>query len=322
MRCARLIEIGRLQVEEAPIPDTGPGEVRLKVLGCALCRTDAKMWRSGHRDLQMPRILGHEMVAEDEPSGRRYVIWPGTACGTCRPCRDGRENLCPHMRIQGFHRDGGLAEQVVAAVTALVPVPNELPAAVAALAEPLACTLNALEQAAVSAAERVLIVGGGPVGLLMALAVKDRGAEPFILERSRERLLRSQAYREAVGFEAAETLAEAPEFPVAVNAAAAPQALEAAIGNLQAAGRLAFFSGLSGPGPVSSAVLNTIHYRQLRVSGAYGCTREQMGWAVRLLRKYAEPAAMLIGREIALDRVEPALAEILMGRVMKIVVRP
>ena len=74
------------------------GLVHLKVLFCAVCRTDAKMWSQGHRDLVLPRVLGHEMVVLHEESGTQYTVWPGQHCGQCMYCLQGRENLCQQMK--------------------------------------------------------------------------------------------------------------------------------------------------------------------------------------------------------------------------------
>ena len=102
--------LGTLEIEETssvkqqPVPQ---GYSQFQVLCCAICRTDAKMWEQGHRDLVFPRVLGHEMVVSDK-NGNRYVVWPGKSCGLCRYCRNGRENLCEDMKITGFHHDGEL----------------------------------------------------------------------------------------------------------------------------------------------------------------------------------------------------------------------
>ncbi|MBU1697679.1 MAG: alcohol dehydrogenase catalytic domain-containing protein, partial [Proteobacteria bacterium] len=69
------------------------GFIKTDVLCCAICRTDAKMWEQGHRDLVFPRVLGHEMVVQDQ-THQRYIVWPGKSCGACKFCQNGRENLC------------------------------------------------------------------------------------------------------------------------------------------------------------------------------------------------------------------------------------
>ncbi|MCP4672313.1 MAG: alcohol dehydrogenase catalytic domain-containing protein, partial [Desulfobacula sp.] len=101
------------------------GYIKTKVLCCAICRTDAKMWEQGHRDLVLPRILGHEMVVEDQNKAR-HIVWPGKSCGLCHFCITNRENLCENMKITGFHRDGGFADYAVLPKESLIPIPDNL----------------------------------------------------------------------------------------------------------------------------------------------------------------------------------------------------
>jgi L-iditol 2-dehydrogenase len=178
------------------IPQPQKGQALMKVRSSAICRTDAKMWKMGHRDLILPRVLGHECCAIREDTGNRYVIWPGNACGQCGSCRDGYENLCDDMQILGFHKDGGLAEYTVVAESNLVPVPDNLSDDLACLAEPLACTINALKMADVKKVMKILIYGAGPVGLMMALAAKVRGAVPTVCEINPEKIKISRNFQE------------------------------------------------------------------------------------------------------------------------------
>ena len=139
--------IRQLAVEELSEPregDTPDSCVRVDVLACAVCRTDAKMWEQGHRDLVFPRVLGHEMVVKDR-KGKRFIVWPGKSCGHCPYCRAGRENLCDDMKITGFHSDGGFAHQAVLPALSLIHVPDELDIHAACFAEPVGCVINAFE---------------------------------------------------------------------------------------------------------------------------------------------------------------------------------
>lgn len=319
MMALRLHGPGRLVREAVPDPVPEADEVVLPVRACAVCRTDAKMWKIGHRDLILPRILGHEICAEGE-DGNRYAVWPGTACGRCDACRRGAENLCPSMRIIGFHRDGGFAERVAVPRRNLFPVPSRVPDAVACLAEPLACALNGLEQARVRPGDRLLIYGAGPVGLLAGLAAQYRGAKPALREIRSARLAESRAFRERVGMD--ECGADAFGFDVALNAAPDGAILSDALDRLRPGGRFVLFSGFTSGEALPISELNRMHYRQLTLAGAYGCTQNGVKNALQILEKYPTEAALLVAEAGTLAEGPTLLPAILEGRGPRRVIRP
>ncbi|MFP4031993.1 MAG: alcohol dehydrogenase catalytic domain-containing protein [Desulfococcaceae bacterium] len=319
MKALRLHEPGRLSLEETAEPAPCPEELVLRVTHCAICRTDAKMWRMGHRDLIPPRILGHELVGEG-PDRVRYAVWPGIACGRCPACRGGAENLCPEMRIVGFHRDGGFAEHVAVPKAGLLPVPPEVPGTVACLAEPLACAINGLDQTGVRSGDRTLVFGAGPLGLLIGLAARHRGAEPVIWEIRPDRLAETRAFRDRVGVP--EDAGASTGYDAALNAAPAGSTIGEGLARLRPGGRFCLFSGLTGGSPPSLADLNRIHYRQLTVTGAYGCTRDGMRKALQILAECPNEAALLVEAEVGLAEVPELLPTILEGRGLRRVIRP
>ncbi len=319
MKAIQLQTDKTLQCVEVPLPAAEPGEVTLRVIACALCRTDAKMWRSGHRDLLLPRILGHEICGRKADGEDRFVVWPGHGCGRCPECLSGSENLCPAMRILGFHRDGGLAEWVAVPDSSLIPIPESLSSDVACLAEPLGCAVNALDQVDLAPGERILIYGAGPVGLLLALAARDLGAAPIVLEIDPAKLSLSAPFRRATDI-CGQTRLDAGDFDVVINAAPSGEALRDGLERLRPRGRYGLFSGLPDGGALDARWLNAVHYRQLRIVGAYGCTRRQMERGLSILRAYAEDVALLIHGRVRLEQVPEALETILDGRALKTVV--
>jgi propanol-preferring alcohol dehydrogenase len=130
--------VGRpLELVERPIPTPEPGQVLLRVLACGVCRTDLHLL-DGEVDVpHPPRVLGHQIVGEVEPGGRRVgVPWLGWTDGTCRYCRAGQENLCENARFTGRDIDGGYAEYTVADERFCLPIPEGYPDLQAA---PLLC---------------------------------------------------------------------------------------------------------------------------------------------------------------------------------------
>ncbi len=324
MKALLLEEIGKIAVAEIPVPEPGPGETLIRVNSAALCRTDAKMWKMGHRDLVLPRVLGHEICATREDNGKRCVVWPGESCGECGICQSGYENLCQAMRISGFHRDGGLAEYMVAKESSLVEIEDDVPDEVACLAEPVACTMNALKMADVQKGQKVLILGAGPVGLMMALAVKSREAEPTVCEINPGKIRLSKEFQDKTGIKVAEELPEGG-FHVAINAAPSLETFGTGIGKLLTGGCFCIFSGFTETNDDAAKeivnLLNEIHYRQLRIASAYGCTKPQVRLAADLIRQRADDFSLLVENTVSLGEVPGLLPEIWEGKVLRYVVK-
>lgn len=122
-----------LRVAEAAEPRPGPGEILVGVRACGVCRTDLHILDGELEAPKRPLILGHQIVGEVLEAGagcRRYsggervgIPWLGWACGQCRFCRSGQENLCDQARFTGLHRDGGFAERTVADERFAFPIP-------------------------------------------------------------------------------------------------------------------------------------------------------------------------------------------------------
>ncbi len=321
MKALRLESVGRVHTVEVPPPSaTADGkEVLLTVTHCALCRTDAKMWRHGHRDLELPRIPGHEVcgILEGEPG--HYAVWPGVACGVCPYCSSHMENLCPSMKIIGFHRDGGLAEQMLVPRECLLPLPPRLKPHLAVLAEPLACCLNAVHQAKTRKGDRVLIFGAGPVGLMMSLAVRALSAQPTMVETSSTRWQKIKSFCERTGLKV-EPQTPMEAFDVAINAATSLDTFTHGIHGIKPGGCFCLFSGLDAKGLVPSSLLNEIHYRQLNITGAYGCTRKNMREALEIMASHPGPLEELVEGFVGLEGVKEMFPAILRGEVMKIIV--
>ncbi len=321
MNSLQLEKIGSLKLKKTPVPKPNPGEVLLKVSHCTLCRTDAKMWERGQRDLVLPRILGHEICGFSEASGKRFVVWPGKACGYCKQCKTGTENLCREMQIMGFHKDGGLSEYVAVPESSLIPVPDDLPGDIASLAEPLACAINALQQAKAKAGDRVLIFGAGPVGLLMALGVHAQGAYPFIREINPDRFIQSEKFCNKIGIKCdSEQSGSGSGFDAVINAASSTDTFLNGIPELNDAGCFCLFSGLTDDKPIPVSLINEIHYRQLRIVGAYGCTGPHMEKAVKILSDNKNEVKLLIQGHIRLENVSLVLPEIAAGKALKYIV--
>ncbi|WP_297857591.1 zinc-dependent alcohol dehydrogenase family protein [Elioraea sp.] len=183
---------GRLALRCLEVPEPGPGQLRLRVAACAVCRTDLHVVDG---DLPAPKpevIPGHEIVGRVEALGpgvagfragdRVGVPWLGFACGTCRFCREGRENLCAEARFTGYQIDGGYAEHVVADARFCVPIPAEYGDAEAA---PLLCAgligHRALRMA--GEARRLGLYGFGAAAHIVAQVARHEGRAVYAFTR-------------------------------------------------------------------------------------------------------------------------------------------
>jgi L-iditol 2-dehydrogenase len=344
MRATVLVEPGRLESQHVDDPPCPPGGAVVKVAAALICSTDLYMWRRGHPALRYPRIMGHEIagvVAEVSPAishlrvGDRVQVYPGIPCGACRFCRRGRENLCASLEIMGFTSDGGFADYVsvsgrAIATGALNPMPSGLSFVTAALAEPVACCLNGLERAAFREGETVLVLGGGPIGCLFAMLCRHFGAgRVMVVENSpaRARFVASVTGEGALDpgtanvLEAVRDLTGGRGADLVVTCFREAALRYPLLELVAPGGKVLCFSGLPGAEREIPLDLNRIHYGELTVAGAYGCTSAQCGKAVRLLSGDLK-ASRLISRRVGLDDLVKGLEHVGSQRAMKVGVEP
>jgi len=322
MQAVVVRERGSAQIVDVATPEPRDGEVLIETEVAGLCRTDLKLIEVGHRDLVLPRVPGEEVVGTvcaagpgvaPHHLGRRVAVYPGTSCGVCRACLRRAENLCREMRIMGFHRDGGFAGYVVAPVASVIPVPDGCLAEHAVFSEPLSCCLNALERAAIEAAETVGVWGGGPAGVLVSRAARALGAEPTVIEPHEAR----HRYPERVLPDPGDIL-----FDVAVVAVGSARAYREALEHLHPRGRLVVFSGLAGPDAEHAVDLNGIHYGEKHVVGAYGCSYRHAVRALEWIHSGVVRVDDLISHRMRLDELDRALDLVRNRSGMKILLYP
>ncbi len=177
---------------DVPVPEPGPGEIRVRVLACGVCRTDLHVADGDLAFPGRPVTPGHEIVGEVvacgpgvtrfRPGDRAGVAWLGFACGHCAYCTSGRENLCPNARYTGWQRDGGYAEQAVADADFAFPLAADAdPVATA----PLLCAglIGHRAWRMAGEARRLGIYGFGAAGHIVAQVARFSGQEVFAFTR-------------------------------------------------------------------------------------------------------------------------------------------
>ena len=183
---------GAAGVEDVPFVRAGAGEVSLRVASCGICGSDVHAFRSdaGFEWIQPPITLGHEFSGTVESvgpdvtrvsPGDRVVAVAVQGCGRCETCLSGSTQLCADRVAVGLSHDGGMAEYAVMPEQHLVPVPEGLDLAVAAVGEPLSVAVHAVDvRAQIEPGQRVVVSGPGPIGILCGMLAKLRGAEVLL----------------------------------------------------------------------------------------------------------------------------------------------
>jgi alcohol dehydrogenase, propanol-preferring len=185
VRAVVLTAPGRaLEERDLPVPEPGPGELLVRVSACGVCRTDLHVADGELPEAKLPLVLGHQVVGRVEAGRERVGIpWLAWACGDCRYCRSGRENLCDLARFTGYHRDGGFAEYTVADERFCLMVPEAYEDVEAA---PLLCAgligYRALRHA--GEAERLGLFGFGASAHIVAQVARHEGRRVFAFTRA------------------------------------------------------------------------------------------------------------------------------------------
>jgi 2-desacetyl-2-hydroxyethyl bacteriochlorophyllide A dehydrogenase len=306
-----------------PVP--GPGDALLRVRRAGICGTDLHIFQ-GHLDHRVPRngVIGHEIFAEvvSAPAGTgfsdgdRVVIEPLIFCGTCRACRMGATYLCYHLKVMGVDAPGGMQEYWTVPAARLLRVPDALSDDHAALIEPLAIATHDVARAKVKTGDSVVVFGGGPIGCLIALVCRHRGARVKVVEINAYRL----AMLESLGLEtiAADqdvlhvvndwTRGEGAD--VAFEVTGHPAAVRLVTDVVRVWGTVNIIAIHAEPVPVH---LYPIFARELTVLGSRLYTRAAWEEAIRLASSGAIPVGSLVTRSILLEELQQGMEELLAG---------
>jgi (R,R)-butanediol dehydrogenase/meso-butanediol dehydrogenase/diacetyl reductase len=334
MPAAVYVGDGRLAVEEVPVPEPGPGELLVEIAACGICGSDLHLVLEQYA--RPGAVLGHEWsgrVVAGGPSegvpGERVVFEPTPGCGRCRPCRRGRPSVCLRRPVSDM-RDmrGAFAPYITVSSANVLRLPDTLDLRAAALTEPTAIALHAVELAAVATDDRVLVTGAGPVGLLIIAVLRSLGVtdisvcEPVALRRHRA-LAVGAAHAISPDQLPHPEMGRAVEHPYAVafecsgRAAAAEQAL----GQLDFAGTLVFVGTGSKPTRVNH---NRMIIMELEALGAYNYSAAGFGPAVELLDRGGLPVDLLVeDDDVPLSGIMVAMGRLSRGELAsKVLVSP
>ncbi|MGE5613155.1 MAG: zinc-dependent alcohol dehydrogenase family protein [Bacillota bacterium] len=192
MKAAIFYGKGDIKVVDVPVKEPAPDEAVMKVAFCGICGTDLHIFHGdeGSAATTPPCILGHEMsgtivkVGENVTTlkpGDKVTVDPNTYCGKCYYCKSGKEHFCNGMIGAGTTIDGGFAEYCTLPEKMFIKVPDSVSYEEAAFAEPISCCLHGVDLTDIQVGDRVLVIGGGTIGLIMVQLSRLAGASSVTL---------------------------------------------------------------------------------------------------------------------------------------------
>nr|WP_257570772.1 alcohol dehydrogenase catalytic domain-containing protein [Streptomyces sp. NP160] len=314
--------------------EPGPGEVEVAPAFTGICGTDLHI-AAGHMDarVSVPAVIGHETAGRIAAVGEGVSGWsvgdavtvmPLRPDGTCPACRAGYGHVCEAMDFIGIDSPGALAQSWVVPAHTLVALPVGMDLRTAALLEPAAVAVHDVRRSRLVAGECAVVVGGGPVGILIALVAAQVGARVVLVELDAARRgLAEDLGLEAVDPRGVDVAARARELSggagaqVAFEVSGSQGGLDSAVGVLAVRGRLCQV-GIHAEKRVID--LHRFFWRELELVGARLYQREDFTRAVQLVASGEVPAARLISDVVPLERVGEAFAALAGGGAVKVLI--
>jgi L-iditol 2-dehydrogenase len=329
-----------ITVQEVPV---AKGKVTLKVNACAICGYDARVYRSGHRKVSPPVILGHELCGEIQndillddsgtiiKSGTRVAICPLTPCLNCHYCQTYRYNLCTNLKEIGSTLDGGFAQYMaipdeIIRIGGVVPLPANMTNEEASLLEPLACCLNSFSRlpSNIIGKEKirpdvVVIIGDGPIGLLHLQLFKNIAkARVAVVGKVPARMAKARSMGADAAFihqdsDIDSTIRAVLDFAdpavganVAVISTSSPTAFELAKKIVGKDSVIDLFASMPS-GQVLSFDANWLHYNEVSVISSFSSTPEMLQKATLIAAAKTVDLSKIITHRYSLADIEEAL---------------
>jgi L-iditol 2-dehydrogenase len=314
MKRATMTAPGQIEIHEVPVPAPGPGEVLLRVQRIGVCGSDIHVYHGKHPYTSYPVVQGHEFSAVVEAvgpgvtgidPGRKVTAMPQIVCGECAPCRRGDYHICDQLKVQGFQAPGCAQELWVTRADKLVPLPDTFTFEQGALVEPASVAVHSVARAGDVGGRRVVVLGAGPIGNLVAQTARARGASVLITDLSDYRLeIAGRCGLDLVSNPRHETLREASQrafgpdgFDVAFECVGVEATITAAIQAIQKGGTLVVVGVFADKPRVDVGLLQD---RELSLVGTLMYRRQDYEQAVALIDSGAIATEPLISRHFAM----------------------
>jgi len=345
MKAAVYQDLNKMTVQEVDIPFCDDDSILLRVKACAVCGSDIRIFHHGNARVKPPQILGHEFSGIIEKVGKnvngfvpgdRVAVGADVPCGECIFCKSGIGNNCQINYAMGYQFAGGFAEYVLLNRTVvnfgpITKIPDHVSYDEAALAEPLACVINSLELSQVKLGDTFVLIGAGPIGLMLMEVVRMMGAcKTIVIEPVQQRRETAKRFGADVCINPLEedavqrVLEETGGLgaDVVYTANSVPKTQIDSVQMAKNRGRVCFFGGLSKGNSNVTLDTNIIHYKELFVHGAHGSMPEHHMKAVHLIASGKIDIKKFLSHTKPLDEILEAfrIAESYEG--LRVVVNP
>lgn len=334
MRSVSYIGSGRVEVSEQPAAVPAAGEVQLSVAFTGLCGTDMHIIH-GSMDARVttPLVFGHEMSGiveqigagvEGWSVGDRVTVMPLQWDDSCPACLAGHRHICQNLDFVGIDSPGSLQQRWNVRAEWLIRLPDDMPLDIAALAEPTAVAVHDVRRSELRPGDKVVVIGGGPIGLLIASVARHLGAEVVVIELAPAR----RAQIAELGFETLDPRVTSQDAwverwtggagaDVVFEVSGAAAAVLGATSLAKVRGTVVVVAIHPTPRPID---LQRVFWRELRLLGARVYERRDFDTAVGLLAEGAIPTELLITKIVPLSQVQSAFDDLEQGNALKILV--
>lgn len=325
---------GDVYLKEVALPRLAPGQIRVQIEACGVCGTDLQVQPdSAGKELAM---TGHEMAGRILELGagvtgltvdQRIVLDSATPCGRCENCRNARQELCTD--IQSFFYLGlfGFSEEIIAPAVCAIPYAG-LDPAVASLQEPLGVAIDMVRLADIGVDSNVLVMGGGPIGLMAVGLVRRAGARRVFLSQRRRRTARCELARR-MGVDDVIDPDESPltghDFGCPIDrilVTSPPTTLADAFGVAAKGGIISFIGIEHGDGAFCTFDANAFHFKKLQLRASFASPALFGPQALTYLREGIIDGDAIVSHRFSLDNIAAAVSTARGPDAIKVVVTP
>ena len=329
MKAALILQPKQIKMQELPLPALAPGELLVRVMASGICGTDVHIFQGEYLG-SYPIIPGHEFAGVIEQVGSavtrfkvggRVAVEPNLPCDNCVNCLNNRHNFCLNWQAVGVTRPGGMAQFVSVPEKAVFSI-GDLPFEQGAFMEPLSCVLHGLERLDLAMASRVLLLGAGPIGLLLLQGLHLNGAaEVVVVDKNPDRAALAQKLGANRSLTRLDEL-ERDAYDAVVDATGAVAVMSRTLDFARPGGKILLF-GVPASGQKMTVEAFPIFRKGLTILSSYTSLRNSYQ-ALDLLKSKQVSVKRLISHRLLLEELQRGIELIERGSepVYKVMILP